>query len=342
MSPQFTTNISRELNTLLSEKSYSQIAVLVDENTKLHCLPIVKKTVSDALVIQIKSGEQNKTVETCTFIWDQLTITSFDRKSVLINLGGGVIGDMGGFCAATYKRGIDFINIPTTLLSQVDASVGGKLGIDFNGFKNHIGLFKNPNAILVYADFLKTLPVREIKSGYAEILKHALISSKEQWEIIKLKSVEEIDIQSIVRDSVNIKESVVKEDPLESGKRKILNFGHTVGHALESNLLGTPDHLLHGEAVAIGIICESYIAHKKDLLTMTELEEIIKTVNRNYNTAAIDKGSFEAILQLVHQDKKNAQEKVLMALPHGIGNAQWDVEVTPMEIEASLNFYNSI
>jgi len=314
----------------------------MDENTSAHCLSLIEDCLSNWHKIQIESGETHKTLQTCDFIWKEMTAAGLDRNSLLINLGGGVIGDMGGFCAATYKRGIDFINIPTTLLSQVDASVGGKLGIDFHGFKNHIGLFREPNAILVDTTFLKTLPKRELRSGFAEIIKHSLIASSEQWNKLKLQSFDEYNFSELVVSSAEIKKQVVKEDPLESGKRKILNYGHTIGHAIESYFLETKSRLLHGEAIAIGMICEAFIANEKDLIGDKELQEITRFILGVYNKVSIEENTFEEIIELMSQDKKNKGNKILMALPDGIGRAVWDVDVSISDIKESISFYTSL
>ncbi len=340
MTPTFCTDLQKDLTDVIERLNVSKVAVLVDENTKKHCFPLIEGVVPNADSITIKSGEQHKTLTSCAYIWDQMTKFSLDRKSLLINLGGGVIGDMGGFCAATYKRGISFINLPTTLLSQVDASVGGKLGIDFNGFKNHIGLFKQPDHILIHSTFLQTLPEREMKSGFAEILKHSIIANHEQWNKIKSKPFKSIDINTIVEQSVKIKENVVNEDPLEKGIRKILNFGHTIGHAVESTFLNGANPLLHGEAVAAGMICESYIAFRESLINQDELDQIVQMIDLNYTRTSLSADFQQNILALVLQDKKNEKDKILMALPKGIGRAVWDIEVSPHEIQTALEFYN--
>ena len=227
--------------------TYSKVAILVDENTKRDCLFKLPQ-IENALIIEIKSGEEYKNISTCNFIWEQLTINNFDRNALLINLGGGVIGDIGGFCAATYKRGLKFIHIPTTLLSMVDASVGGKVGIDFKGFKNQIGIFNNPNAVLIYPKFLETLDENELKSGFAEVVKHALILDDSLWLKLKNTPFTDLDWEYIIYTSVQIKNKIVLADPFEKGERKKLNFGHTFGHAIESYYLekGTP--ISHGEA----------------------------------------------------------------------------------------------
>ena len=220
---------------------YSTLFVLVDENTRAFCLPIFEQKISNLAyhIIEIPSGETHKNIATCQFIWSEMVKYGADRKSCLINLGGGVIGDMGGFTASTFYRGMDFIQIPTTLLSQVDASIGGKLGIDFMNLKNAVGLFKNPKQVCISADFLHTLSPREIRSGFAELIKHGLIASKKDWDELKdIKSISEVaDWEKYIIPSLAIKKAVVQEDPFEMGLRKSLNFGHTIGHAIESHAL---------------------------------------------------------------------------------------------------------
>ena len=219
----------------LIENSYSQVFVLVDENTEKYCLPLIHKYLFNTKIIKIKSGEQEKTLETTQFIWNELQRYHAAKNSVLLNLGGGVIGDIGGFCAATFKRGIDFINIPTTLLAMVDSSIGGKTGIDFNGIKNSIGIITDPKAIYIYPDFLNSLAKDELINGYAEVIKHALIADFDLWE--KFRKVDAFDFQklnSIINDSIKIKLKIVAKDPYEQNVRKLLNFGHTIGHAIES------------------------------------------------------------------------------------------------------------
>lgn len=339
MKPQITPDISVALDEMSLVEHYTNIAVLVDENTEKHCLPKISKLFSEALTIKINSGEENKTLDTCNQIWNALTQAHFDRNALLINLGGGVIGDMGGFCAATYKRGIDFINIPTTLLSQVDASIGGKLGIDFNGFKNHIGLFKNPKAVLIDSNFLDTLSKRELRSGFAEIIKHSIIGDSKQWDYIKLRKLDEFDFSKLVGESIEIKAQIVEDDPFESGKRKVLNYGHSVGHAIETHFLESDNKLLHGEAIAIGMICEAYIAKEKNMLNEQELDEIRRYISTVFEKIDFDKSSYEKLTENILHDKKNKKGKVLMALPVGIGRAQWDIEVDQNLITSSFDYY---
>ncbi|CAN0054518.1 unnamed protein product, partial [Chrysoparadoxa australica] len=252
------------LSNIINQLTPDKVAILVDEHTSEHCLPLIEK--GKHLVIETQSGEINKNLHTCEFIWRQLTEAGFSRRSLLVNLGGGVIGDMGGFAASTYKRGIRFINFPTTLLAMVDANVGGKLGIDFMGFKNHIGLFNDPEKIMVFEAFLKTLPRRELRSGYAEVIKHGLIMDQSYWETIKTANFPSLDWKKVIQRSIEIKSAVVLEDPKENGLRKILNFGHTLGHAVETWYLNHEKSLLHGEAIAVGMILEAHISMQKGLL----------------------------------------------------------------------------
>lgn len=330
------------LSAVFKEQSFSTVAVLVDENTEKFCFPLLQKYLPSHHLIKIKSGEEEKHLETCVYIWDRMTALNMDRHSLLINLGGGVIGDMGGFCAATYKRGIRFIQIPTTLLSQVDASIGGKLGIDFKHFKNHIGVFKDPEKVIIYTPFSKTLPYAEMRSGFAEITKHCLIADKGKWEIIKNKPFEKQDLTDLVSHSIGVKSKIVEEDPFEKNIRKALNFGHTIGHAVESYFLDQPaKRLLHGEAIAIGMICESYISYKRSLISKEELAEIDLFLRSIYASVNISETTFKEIISLTVQDKKNKDSKVLGALLDGIGRIKINVELTSSLIEDSLNYYNS-
>lgn len=334
----------KALKELIEKGGYSKIAVLTDENTSRYCLPEIKEALPDNILqIQVHSGEEHKHLQTCTHIWEALTAEGFDRKALLINLGGGVITDMGGFCAATYKRGITFINIPTTLLSQVDASVGGKLGIDFNGYKNHIGLFQEPEAVLIDPQFLKTLSQDELRSGYAEVVKHALIADSGHWKKLLESSWQAQDWQQIINHSVAIKHHITTEDPTEKGLRKVLNFGHTIGHAVESYFL-EPQHgqrkLLHGEAVAIGMVCETYLSLTKSGLPISAVKEICHYISEVWPLVAIPEKAFEIIMDLALQDKKNEKGVINCTLLSGIGEAVINQAINRKEIEESLNWYN--
>ena len=333
---QFSGDPSKILNEVLNEINPDYVAVLVDENTCAFCLPLIRW---GDCVIEIKSGEINKTLATCEYIWKQMTDLGFSRKSLLINLGGGVIGDMGGFVASTYKRGIRFVNIPTTLLSQVDASIGGKTGIDFYGLKNHIGIFQTPEKVIICDEFLETLPKNQMKSGFAEVLKHALIFDSKYWEKVKNLDISTTRWHKIIAHSVQIKNRIVMQDPKENGLRKILNFGHTMGHAIETERLNTEHHLLHGEAIAVGMILEADIAVQKGLLNAQAFDEL-KTVLINYFTPPVVP-PIESILSHLKQDKKNEGNILKFSLIDQIGNCLWDVPVTFSEIEISLNNYSA-
>lgn len=331
------------IKAFLSGRNYSQVGVLLDENTEWYCFPAVSDVLKEARPIRIQSGEEQKNLETCASIWLALTEYRFDRKSLLINLGGGVIGDMGGFCASTYKRGIDFINVPTTLLAQVDASIGGKLGIDFEGFKNHIGLFREPNLVIVDPRFLDTLDRRELRSGFAEIIKHSLIADADYWPVIAGKDFENQDWKSHIKHSLGVKSKVVFEDPRESGLRKILNFGHTIGHAIETCFLNSPDQkLLHGEAISIGMICEAYLSVEKTGLSWGAAEEIVGYLLSVFGKPQVNINLTDAIVRIALQDKKNDQGQVKAALLSGIGKALYDMPLTKEDIYKALTYYNSL
>ncbi len=334
-------SIAQLLPTYISENSYSRIAVIVDKNTKRHCYPKIKDLLPKHLLIAVNEGEEFKNISSCVEIWSKLTEGEFDRHSLVINLGGGVIGDMGGFAASTYKRGIDFIQIPTTLLSQVDASVGGKLGIDFEGFKNHIGVFTLPKTVLIDSTFLKSLPFRELRSGFAEVIKHCLIRDAAMWNKIRKMELAEMPMDELIAHSVEVKKAVVEEDPKEKGLRKILNFGHTIGHAVETFFLDKK-RLLHGEAIAIGMICESYIAYTKGMISESELAEIEEFLYSVYGTVNIQEADFASIIALTAQDKKNKGSKIYAALLKGIGDCAYDVQLTKVDIMKALKYYSGI
>lgn len=329
-----------QLKEVLQNIAFSKVAVLVDENTLHHCYPQVKQYLPEHDLIQIQSGEEHKTLSSCEYIWQRMTELNLDRWSVLVNLGGGVIGDMGGFCAAVFKRGLYFVQVPTTLLAQVDASVGGKTGIDFHGLKNHIGVYKEPRAVIIDPTFLNTLPQRQLKSGYAEIIKHWLIADKAAFEEQRHIGLFTEDWDALIRHSVGIKSAVVEVDPLEGGYRKVLNFGHTVGHAVESYLMERPGReLLHGEAIAVGMLCEAYLSVKKDLLTKRELDQIETFLVSVYEKVKLTEEDIQGMAQLTLQDKKNTRSTINCTLLQGIGKAVWDQPVTLADIQESLRYY---
>lgn len=339
---KLTDNPGPFLSLYLQKWSFSKVMVLTDENTLTHCYPLLKSHLPDHSVITISSGEENKTLKTCEEIWKQMTNLELDRHSILIVLGGGVLGDMGGFCAATYKRGIDFILIPTTLLAMADASIGGKLGIDFHHFKNHIGVFKEPKLTVIYSEFLKTLPTEELRSGFAEVIKHALISDRTLWNELRSNTLDNQPWDVLLRHSAEFKSSVVRQDPTEQGMRKILNAGHTIGHALESFFLKAGNKILHGEAVAAGLVAEAWLSKKRGILSETELNEISEFILKVFGKLNIGSENLHAIAGLCSQDKKNKGKRILCVLSEGIGKARWDCEVTENEIVDALAYYRSL
>lgn len=341
MNNVFIGDINILLDFFFADKKYSSVYVLVDENTVKHCYPIIKNNLPTHNVIEIQSGENHKNLDTCSLVWKSFTDSNSDRKSLLVNLGGGVITDLGGFCASAYKRGIDFINIPTTLLAMVDASIGGKVGIDFNGYKNQLGFFEEANAILVDKQFLTTLEDRQVKSGLAEMIKHALISDLELDKIVEANNVKLLT-DSLIRDSINFKKSVVEQDFYEDHYRKILNFGHTIGHCVESYFLNTSTPLLHGEAIIIGMICEAYLSYKKTSFPKEVLSTIVDKLNTIFKFNNIDNDEIKLISQFALQDKKNSEMQIKCVLLESIGHPKIDVVITEKELIESLEFYNSL
>ncbi|OHX65893.1 3-dehydroquinate synthase [Flammeovirga pacifica] len=334
---------SVDASTFEDLKGYTNLGVIVDENTKRDCYPIVKEFLPNHLLIEIESGEENKTLMTCQHIWQELTDAGFDRKAAVLDLGGGVIGDMGGFCASTYKRGIDFWQMPTTLLSQVDASVGGKLGIDFGKLKNHIGVFRVPNNVLIYPKFIQSLPANELRSGFAEVIKHCLIQDAEHWKTVSSKPLSDQDLEAIIPHSINIKDKVVTSDPTEKGLRKILNFGHTIGHAIESYLLDIPGRkLLHGEAIAVGMIAEAWLSTKFTGLSDEELKDIQKYILSVYGKVELLESDLEHLYAYLLQDKKNTGKKLSHSLLTKIGECTYDQFIEWEDIEKSIRYYMSL
>ena len=333
--------VFKDLNTFLKKKKYSGYFILCDENTLKNCLPVLItqcKELRDAEIFEIESGENSKSLQLCSQLWEALLSYNADKNSLIINLGGGVISDLGGFIASVYKRGIDFVNIPTSLLSMADASVGGKTGIDFAGLKNTIGTITQPKGVFIHEGFLETLPVRHIANGMAEVCKMALISDKVLWK--KLKSEKEFSSGSIVK-SVELKNTIVKKDPYDKGVRKALNFGHTIGHAIESVLLASNVEILHGEAVLIGMICESKISCDKKLITKAEFNDIVQTLRQKFSFVPLPALLFGEMIKATINDKKNNKLQIQCALLNGIGKCKINVVVSPDQILDSLEYYNS-
>lgn len=330
---------------LIEKNNYSQVFVLVDEHTSELCLPILREGLGDFQnysIIETQAGEQHKTIDFCIGIWNTLLDFNADRKSLLINLGGGVVTDMGGFIAATFKRGIDFVNIPTTLLSQVDASVGGKTGIDLDENKNMIGTFSIPEAVFIESEFLETLPKREILSGFAEIIKHGLIADDVLFDQILNSNLESIHPDLIIK-SVTIKNKIVEHDPKEKGLRKILNFGHTIGHAIETySLQNDPQPLNHGEAIVVGMLCEAYISTVVNKLTPEELNIIVDFLLKIYPKYSLEENAFDQILLTLAYDKKNENHQLMFSLLNRIGDCDFNINVSNELIIESLNFYQDL
>ena len=332
------------LAALLRQPAVSRVLVLTDSNTARLCYPrLLPYLPEDHKLIEVPAGEEYKTLATCENVWNCLTEYRTDRFGVLVNLGGGVVTDMGGLCAALYKRGIRCMQVPTTLLAQVDASVGGKTGVDFQNFKNQLGVFQEPAGVFIDPAFLSTLDPRQLKSGYAEIVKHWLIADKAAFDEQRQQGLFVDDWTPIIRESVATKQRIVEADPLESGLRKILNFGHTVGHALESYLLGQPGReVLHGEAIAAGMVCESWLSVQKGLLSLEELDKIETFIFSVYEKIHFVTLETDAIAELALQDKKNVGTTINCTLLQGIGHAVYDQPVTLAELAESLRYYHRL
>lgn len=314
------------LSDCIQRENYSKIFVLVDTNTNEKCLPNLLTQLATEIsieIVEIEQGENEKTIETCLELWRTLSELGGDRKSILINLGGGVITDLGGFVASTFKRGIDFINIPTTLLAMVDASIGGKNGVDLDNVKNQIGVINNPKMVLIDVEYLETLPKNQMRSGYAEMLKHGLIYDVSYWKkLTNLAQYNSEELENLIFRSVEIKNEIVLQDPKEVNARKALNFGHTIGHAIESYFIENPskNNLLHGEAIAAGMIMESYIAHKKNLIQKEAFDEIKYYILEYFERINIDDNDQQRIIELMTFDKKNEYGEIQFALLKSIGN----------------------
>ena len=325
------------------EKNYSTVFLLVDENTQKHCLPYFLENLKTDLnfhSIKITSGEAQKNLNTCKNIWDELALSGADRKSLLVNLGGGVITDMGGFAAASYKRGIDFINIPTTLLAMVDASVGSKTGIDLGGLKNQIGFFADPQMVLVDIKFLKTLPQEQIISGLAEIIKYGLSYDSKLWEDLNRQKLE--PTESLIHRSISIKNEIVLQDKSESHLRKVLNFGHTIGHAVESYFLQSKQQttITHGEAIAMGMVCACYLSQKYyPTFSLAQAEKIKNFIKNIFGNLAIAPKSYPKILDLLKHDKKNKNGQINFVLVERIGVYKIDCKVVAEDILEALEYY---
>ncbi len=336
-----------ELNQVIIDHAYSKLFVLVDTHTNTYCSPTFLPELATHIpieLIEIEPGEAQKNIATCVEIWEILTELGADKKSLLIALGGGVLTDLGGFVAATYKRGIDFIAVPTTLLAMVDAAIGGKNGVDLGHLKNQIGVIAVPTMVLIDENYLDSLPQAEMRSGLAEMIKHGLIYDKAYWELFQDLSQLDSDYLAVLLErSIEIKNSIVIQDPTEKGLRKALNFGHTLGHAIESYFLEnqTKTPLLHGEAVAIGMQLEAYLSVQKGLLDFGSYLEIKSTLQAIFNPIDFNKNDIEAIEKLLIHDKKNEGGKVLFVLLTEIGKITFNQTVEKEWIRAAFLDYKT-
>ncbi|MGB8376749.1 MAG: 3-dehydroquinate synthase [Salegentibacter sp.] len=334
-----------QLNNYLENSDHSMVFILVDSNTHEYCLSSFLARLNNKgkfEIIEVEDGEINKNLETCSGVWNALSELGADRKSLLINLGGGVVTDLGGFVASTFKRGIRYINVPTTLLSMVDASVGGKTGVDLGNLKNQIGVINQPEMVLIISSFLKTLPKDEMRSGLAEILKHGLISSEEYWN--KANALSELtleDLDDLIEESVEIKKEVVTQDPFEKNIRKTLNYGHTLGHAIESYCLTSKsrEKLLHGEAVAIGMILATYISKELEGFPENKLQDITHKILDIFGKESFTQHDIDEIIQLMKYDKKNEKGKINFVLLQDIGKPVIDRQVPNKIIFNAFEFY---
>ncbi|WP_424246001.1 3-dehydroquinate synthase [Elusimicrobium posterum] len=333
-------DIFGELSSFILKNKYSSVFVLTDKTLyKLYGAKL-KKTLPRAKFITVPAGEKYKNLKTLEYIWQQLFRYGADRHSLLINFGGGVIGDMGGFAAGVYMRGMNFAQVPTTLLAQVDASVGGKTAVDLNNAKNIIGAFVRPALVLIDVDTLKTLPYRELLSGYAEVIKHGLIKDKKYFNEVNKKDLKKLtpkELAEIIKKSCQIKYSFVEQDEHEKGPRKILNFGHTIGHAVESLSFKTKHPLLHGEAVALGMISAAKLSVLKGLIKEEDFILIKESLEKHGFALKYPYAKKAEILKLILKDKKNKGKVVKWTLLNSIGGAVYDVECTQAQISVAAD-----
>lgn len=340
------TDIYEELKQITESSSYTSVFLLIDENIRVHCMAHLNRNtsiLSYAKIIEIESGEEMKNFTGLEKIWDALVERGADRNSLLINFGGGVIGDMGGLAATLYKRGIDFVQIPTSLLSMVDASIGGKTGVDYKNYKNLIGAFSNPKGVFIDSTYLSSLPEGHLKSGFAEILKACLLDDRAYWDVLKQNPVSDIgNWDNLVQLALMIKNEIVGDDPHEEGSRQILNFGHSFGHAFETFALERGRELHHGHAVALGIICELWMSEKKQGFKAEDRKEIEEYILANYQKFDIVEEDFEILYEIMIHDKKNLRGTIRLVLLQDIAKPLWGIEVGKKDIQEALKYYLSI
>ncbi len=338
------TKLENSVATAVGECERDRTFILVDETTEQLCLPLVAgfDCVRDAQIITIGATDQNKTLDSLSHVWTELQRGGATRHSLMINLGGGMVTDLGGFAASTFKRGLNYINIPTTLLAMVDASVGGKTGVNFGGLKNEIGVFSCAKSVILDTTFLKTMDHENICSGYAEMLKHGLIANEEMLAELLNFALDVIDYYQLSRmlaDSVQVKERIVDEDPTEQGIRKALNLGHTIGHAFESYAMKSMRPILHGYAVAYGLVCELYLSCVKTGFPVDKMRQVVRFVNENYGKLSITCDDYPALLELMTHDKKNVGDTINFTLLGGVGDIRINQTATKDEICEALDFY---
>ncbi len=337
-------DLRSELSDFLASLDYDKLFILTDTNTRSACYPLIRDTpaLSDAPVFVTEAGDMHKNVESLSRIWTSLSDGGASRNSLLLNLGGGMVTDMGGFAGATFKRGIRTINIPTTLMASVDAAVGGKTGINFNGLKNEIGAFYPPLCVFIDCEFLRTLDRANILSGYAEMIKHGLISSMENYTSVMLYDIDTMNytyLNELVARSVEVKERIVAEDPKERGIRKALNFGHTVGHAYESLSFRKERPILHGHAVAAGIVSELYLSHKRCGFPMEKVSQVVYYIKEYYPAFVFDCKDYDSLYELMTHDKKNESGIINFTLLGNVGDVRINQSVSKEVILESLDFY---
>lgn len=334
----------RALDRTLGSEEASALFILGDENTLRHCLPELLAQVPrlrHARTLVVPPGERSKDIAVCTDIWRHLAEEAADRQTLLICLGGGVVTDLGGFVAGTYKRGIRCVHVPTSLMGMVDAAIGGKIGVDLAGLKNMVGVFHDPLGVYVHLPFLKSLGKRELLNGLAEMLKHGLVWDAAAWNAIGEAPLHDIDaLKPLVERSAAIKAEVVKADPRESSLRKVLNFGHTIGHGIEAHSWESPQRmLLHGEAVAIGMVCEAWLSWRMDLLSREDYDAIATRLLTLYKPYQFDSADNHRLIELMRNDKKNASGQFRFTLLTAIGKAKVDVHVTAAQVQEALEHY---
>lgn len=344
----FTNSPAIAIDRYITDSGSPKTFILTDENTAEHVLPVIlseSRQLRDAEVITVKAGDVNKNIDSLSYIWNRLQNGGATRKSLLINLGGGMITDMGGFAGATFKRGINFVNMPTTLLSAVDAAVGGKTGINFNGLKNEVGAFKEADAVIISTVFFKTLPVEELKSGYAEMLTHGLIDGKDTYRRLINHNVESADwdnLLDILEESVNVKRRIVTEDPLEHGIRRALNLGHTIGHAFESHAMKHNSPIPHGYAVAWGCVTELTLSCLSLGFPSEELHRFATYIYDTYGPYTFTCDDYPELIELMHHDKKNTSSEINFTLLKDVGKIEIDCTCNEDDIKSALDIFRDL